>query len=569
MYLTVPELARAVNKSESYVRQHIHRKHLAVHRDGRNVSVEEDEAARWALSLGLSYVPTVRFSKAVKDSKGRSARVTVLTWHPKDARPVNLFTHVRHRRREALGPWASEPEETWSSRVAITDTKGETKEFRLHTLDMPYGKCQGLVDCILGDGTLEINGLEVYYHLEHTPRRHWAFRDQRAGVDSSVISPFSKHSAQVTEYWSFAEEPRERWLEVNESSVACLQPLLARLGFPLARCVDRIGNLMISGAEDDIDCDLTVSQRKALLFSVKGDELLPDTYTATIWANHSDDAVLRQQVAVTQNKIMVDLQSEVDQIGFAVYRNSDGLCVDLMDTYLVMEIHIGMNVETGQTLELRDRRRGTTHRVSPWRSRSTVRVGLDDNDEAPDKEIRRAVLDRKVHQRETDARKEGNWARFGPSQFDEAVEYFLGLLSRHSYSEEPIYLADPYFMARGSTETETKLYLGMFDASVGRPLRILCGHRGSGKPWWSGYPDLLTNHVTVRAFTSRDRPAFHDRYLITPDREIVITNSLNGWSTRGVTFASPPHGLYRVEAESFWSMDVGVPSRGIDVIEVK
>ena len=46
--LTIPELARAVGKSENYVRQHIFRKHLAVQKDGRNRSVTHDEALRWA-----------------------------------------------------------------------------------------------------------------------------------------------------------------------------------------------------------------------------------------------------------------------------------------------------------------------------------------------------------------------------------------------------------------------------------------------------------------------------------------------------------------------------------------
>lgn len=39
MYITIAELARSVDKSETYIRQHIHRGHLAVRREGRNVSV--------------------------------------------------------------------------------------------------------------------------------------------------------------------------------------------------------------------------------------------------------------------------------------------------------------------------------------------------------------------------------------------------------------------------------------------------------------------------------------------------------------------------------------------------
>ena len=48
MNITIAELARAVNKSETYVRQHIHRQHLVARKDGRNISVALSEAARWA-----------------------------------------------------------------------------------------------------------------------------------------------------------------------------------------------------------------------------------------------------------------------------------------------------------------------------------------------------------------------------------------------------------------------------------------------------------------------------------------------------------------------------------------
>lgn len=55
MYITIAELARSVDKSETYIRQHIHRGHLAVRREGRNVSVSLDEAMRWAHERGLSF----------------------------------------------------------------------------------------------------------------------------------------------------------------------------------------------------------------------------------------------------------------------------------------------------------------------------------------------------------------------------------------------------------------------------------------------------------------------------------------------------------------------------------
>ena len=70
MDLTIAELARAVGKNESYVRQHIHRKHLTVQRGGRNVFVALDEAARWARERGLPFGTPARISATAGDMKG-------------------------------------------------------------------------------------------------------------------------------------------------------------------------------------------------------------------------------------------------------------------------------------------------------------------------------------------------------------------------------------------------------------------------------------------------------------------------------------------------------------------
>ena len=93
--------------------------------------------------------------------------------------------------------------------------------------------------------------------------------------------------------------------------------------------------------------------------------------------------------------------------------------------------------------------------------------------------------------------------------------------------------------------------------------------------WLSRYPSILTDHVAIRSFTSKDgqgldRPAFHDRYLITPDQEIIITHSINGWHDQGVTFAVLPYGVYRAEAEELWSLNIGDnDNNGIHVREIK
>ena len=118
------------------------------------------------------------------------------------------------------------------------------------------------------------------------------------------------------------------------------------------------------------------------------------------------------------------------------------------------------------------------------------------------------------------------------------------------------------------------MYLDMFAATTGRPLRVLCGAKvknNGTQPWWSKYPNHLTKHVRVRDFRKRQepgRPWFHDRYLITPRREVVITHSLNGWHASGVTFVCIPYGVYRAEAEKLWSLGTGSTTEGPLVREI-
>ena len=540
-----------MNKSETYVRQHVSRKHLAVRKEGRSVLVSLDEAARWARARGLSFASPVHASLTTGKLEGRTARMTVLTWHRPDAQHRNLFTLLRHRRQDGLGPWASEPSEIWTS-----DDLGH--ELHLFSFEGSLERCQVLVNHILNSRTLEIGDLEIQYALEPVPRHHMAYRDRRPLADASVFSPFQKHSAQIIEYWSFADESHKRWLEVLESLQGKALPQLARLGFPLDRRPDRVGNLMVAGAEDAITCDLVVYPDRTLRFDVNEDRLLPGAYCATVWASHSGDEVVRQEVPVNPGQTVIGLASDVDHIGFAVCRNGDGRCVDMMEEFLMMGVdgHIAFS---GPTVHLHDRRNRSTYQVSPFDIGSTISVQFDRDSAELDKGIRQQWLNRKVYEQEATARREGNFARFGPEEFDKAAQYFLGLLRQYSDGKEPIYLADRYFMTeknkRGQLE---QLYLDMFAATVGRPLLILCTPKDVNiTPWWSSYPDYLTKHIKVRAFHGQDgRPGFHDRYLVTPEREILITNSFNGWLTDGVTFVHLPYNIYRAEAERLWSLDI-------------
>ncbi len=36
--------------------------------------------------------------------ENRTARMSVLAWHPKGGEPLNLFAHIRHRRADGVGP---------------------------------------------------------------------------------------------------------------------------------------------------------------------------------------------------------------------------------------------------------------------------------------------------------------------------------------------------------------------------------------------------------------------------------------------------------------------------------
>ena len=555
MNLTISELAHAVNRKEGFIRQHIHRKHLLTKKDGRNVSVELEEAMRWASERGLPLNLPASASVTTGVMKDRTARVTVLAWHKPGAQPQNLFTLIRHRRRDALGPWAAEPNETWSNDDLDHD-------LRLYSFDASFERCRTLVDQILDSGTLEIDGLEIQYALESIPRRHWAYRDDRAFTDTSMRSPFSRHSAEIVEYWSFKAEPQEQWLKVLDLLQGKTLPHFKHLSFPLDRLPDRVGNLMIAGAEDTITCDLVAHpHNKTLILHVDKKELLPETYRATVWAKHSDDEVLRREILIVKKQTVFELTSDVDHIGFAIFQTTDGQCVDLWEAFLLMEVNIRMAINSGPTLNLHDPKKHLSHSVSPSGSISMLNIQSDQDSAKLDKEIRQLWLKRRVHERETSVRREGNFKRFEPDKFDEAVQYFISLLHQDSDRAGPIYFADPYFMFRLKEDVGIKLYPDMFAAATSRrPLRILCSQKENenAQPWWSNFPKQITAHISVRAFRKQDGlRGFHDRYLITPDREILITHSLNGWYKDGVTFARLPYNIYRAEAESLWSMDIG------------
>ena len=154
-------------------------------------------------------------------------------------------------------PWSGEPDQIWRTTEFPASDAVKPGEIRLHQLDAPLEHCVELVRTILYGNVLAIDDVEVCYDLEPRPRSHWAYRNHMGTDDHSVNSPFSRHSAKVTEFWSFAPDPRDQWRRICESYVPHqLEGHLRGMGFRLDQRLDRVGNLMIAGALDDIDCEL-------------------------------------------------------------------------------------------------------------------------------------------------------------------------------------------------------------------------------------------------------------------------------------------------------------------------
>ena len=465
-----------------------------------------------------------------------------------------------------MGPWAREPESKW-----LADEL--TKELRLFSFDAPLAHCEPWVEAILDSGKTEIEGREIRYSLEAHPRRHWAYRDRRVPHKESLVSPFLRHSAEVLEYWSFGAEPPGEWREAVESLTPNVRARFARLGFPLDRRSDRVGNLMIASAEDEIACDLVPHHNGTLCLVIDADEQSTGTYRATVWASHSGDEVLRREVEINRRESSIPIESDVDRVGFAVWRTADGQCVDLMDEYLIMEVPIRLAYETGPTVHIRDRRRQVNYEVGGSRHISDFAVRADQDSAELDKRIRQRWLAHRLRERGALVRKRGDLVRFGPGRWNDAARHFLGILGQDCNQKNPVYLADPYFMHSLGEPGEIQLWLDAFAATAGAPFRILCGKKGKGSlpQWWTSAFKQRTCHASVRSFLrsgSRGEPAVHDRYLITPKREILITHSINGWKSGGVAFASLPYGVYQAEAEQLWGIALGSATTSILAEEI-
>ena len=567
MEFTIADLALAVGKDENYVRQHIRREHLVTRREGRRVLVEESEAARWAKERGLPFRQTIATLGLDDEIGERAARMTVLALRTPDGAVINLFTLVRHRDRNSLGPWINTENPDWQREIIGVESTEQVESLELYRLDTTLPECREIVQNILRSGTLVIADEEIRYALEPHPRRHWAYQEHTMSNAELLESPFGGHSAEMTEYWCFDPETQERWLEALHVVGEAASEMAKLLHFPLVRRLDRIGNLVIASAQDAIESEITANHGRNLILRVRGNDWTtppPGAYSATVWAGHSGDRVVQRSIEISEPETVIGCETDTDLVGLAIYRNSDGQCIDQYEAYLVMSIEMDLVIGgPAVRMNIKTPRKSIEVGTTLGTARETIRVE-DSSSSEVDQAIRAKSLSYRAWEKDQSARQAGDLARFAPEEFAEAVAYITNLIWQQSRAEGPIYFADPYFLGDKVSDAEIELLASLLSATRGRPLNILCGKRS--KTLRLEYPQPLTRHATVKRFTrpGDGRPASHDRYVITPAGETLITNSVNGWEKRGVTFSTCSHGVYRAEAEKLWLSPVS--GNGNDVL---
>ena len=568
MRLTVADLALAIGKDENYVRQHIRRKNLIAEKDGGRVFVEEAEAVRWAKQRGLPLTQAIITPESDGEVGTRTVRMTVLALQAPNETTTNMFTLIRHQDHKSLGPWTKIENPDWHRETSNADDSGEADNLILYRLDTTLAKCQEIVKQILQSGVLNIDGSEIQYALEQKPRHHWAYQDHTASHEEVLGHLFGRHSAEITEYWCFDSGTQARWMAVLKVAKEAPRAMAKVLHFPLDQRPDRAGNLVIASAQDAIEGEITARHGKNLILRVAGNNWStppPGAYSATVWAYHSGDIVTQCSTEIRYPEMVINCEADTDRVGYAIYRNSDGQCIDQYDAYLVKSIAMN-TVVAGPEVRMNIKANGNSIEVgtSLGTSRETRTIENSNGDQM-DQAVRTKYLSYRAWERDQSARKGGSLVRFVPEQVEEAVAYITNLIGQENSSEGPIYFADPHFLGEKTGNTEIKLLTAILAESRSRPLNILLGrHWKEGRTL--GYPKPLVANATVRSFTragESEGPAFHDRYLITPAGETLITNSVNGWGSHGVTFNRLSHGVYRAEAEYLWSLTTGAEGNGV------
>ena len=128
------------------------------------------------------------------------------------------------------------------------------------------------------------------------------------------------------------------------------------------------------------------------MLHVDGDNLPPAAYRATVWASHSRNEMLRREMPVTQGQTEIELASDVDHIGFAIFRTADGQCIDLMEAFLLKQIGGQITIDSSPTLQFQDRRGRLVHEVSPASPSSGFDLNIDFDNAEFDKKIRQECL---------------------------------------------------------------------------------------------------------------------------------------------------------------------------------
>jgi hypothetical protein len=386
----------------------------------------------------------------------------------------------------------------------------------------------------------------------------------------TLESPFGGYSAEMTEYWCFDPEVQERWLETLKAAGETATEMAKALHFPIARRLDRVGNLTVASAQDAIQSEMTAKHGQNLILSVRGGDWTippPGAYSGTAWSGHSGDRVVQRSIEISEPETVIGCETDTDLVGFEVYRNSDGQCIDRYEAHLIMSIEMDLVIGGPEVqMNIKTPRKSIKVGTTLGTARETVRVE-DSGSSEVDQAIRAKGLSYRAWEKDQAAREAGDIVRFAPERVGEAIEYVTNLIWRQSRSEGPIYFADPYFLGDKVSDAEIELLASLLSATRGRQLNILCGNRSNSLRL--KYPQPLTVQATVKRFArlSDGKPAFHDRYLITPAGETLITNSVNGWEKQGVTFSTSSYGVYRAAAEELWFSRIGGNGGDLSVTE--
>ena len=260
-----------------------------------------------------------------------TARLTVVALRHPDGRHLNAFTFIRVRRSDSLGPWRPKANGQWRR-------EDLGYGFELFAMDAGLDHCQELAEAAISRGTMTVDDIECHYALLAQPRTYWAYRNDDGGRGAPIVSPFFAHSAEVVEHWSPDTETRKLLTKALDG-LPSRWGGFGQLGFPLRDRADRLGNLVVALASDAITCHLFARPERRLALEVIGD-VLPGEYRANVWAAHAGDDLLRREVAVRPGTTMIELPSDPDRIGFALFRTIDGQCVDLMDAGLIMTVQV-------------------------------------------------------------------------------------------------------------------------------------------------------------------------------------------------------------------------------------